>query len=352
LPFTKWFNNAHLFLNQNYYLFGACDYWQELFLTNTTKLYYIGRCHKKTLQNETTNIELDFTFNRTTDANNFLNINCIPVVNVEKEEITVDERNPVKDLSPDIGEFLNLLYDEENQHGYKNILIRQFNVERFNSYQLFEQMQEMLYRYHSDYYAFQTHRELKTGDILNNLQLIMEDMSHVVDKLDKKMHKDHYYAILTKSNQNVKKVDLQYLTTNGASSNGIRKNEKALKTPVALENSKTVLLLETKGGRDVVKNEAQKDDIAKYYHHTKDRLVTPVDIAMFIKTFYFENVRLGDEIENISIQHDDNHITVTVNLKDNSELKASDKREILSEMLQNKISLRTSGILPFHVKIL
>jgi len=352
LPFTKWFNNAHLLLNQNYYLFGACDYWQELFLTHSVQIYYIGRCYKKMSQNGSQDIELDFTFNKAIDSNNFMKINCIPIVNVEKEEVVIDERNPVRDLATDTGEFLNLLYNKENQKDYENILIRQFNVERYNSYQLFEQIQEMLYRYNSDYYAFQNNRELKTGDILNNLQHVMEDINNVVSKLDEKMRNDHYYAILTKNNPDIKKVNLQYLTTGGTSANGIRKDEKAIKAPVSLDNNKTVLLLETKGGKDAIKEENQKEDIAKYYHHTKDRLVTPADITIFIKTFYFENVRLEDEIENVYIQREDDHITVTVNLKENSDLKTSDKTAILSETLQNKISLRSSGILPFRVQIL
>jgi hypothetical protein len=348
LPFTNWFNNNHLFLNQNYYLFGSYDYWQEIFLNHSARLYYIGDCHT----NATTEIELDVTFNRTVNSNNFMKINCIPIVNVEKREVTIDERNPVKDLTPDSGEFLNLLYDKENQNDYENILIRQFNVERYNSYQLFEQLQEMLYRYNADYYAFQNNRELKTGDILNNLQNVMEDIDNVVSKLDEKMRQDHCYAILTKNNRNIKKVTLPYLTTNGASANGIRKGEKAAKTPVSLNNSETVLLFATQGGKDAVKDEMQKEDIANYYNHTHDRLVTPADIMVFIKTFYFENVKLIDEIENISIEREDEHITITVNLKINSNLKQTEKCELLAETLQNRIFLRSSGVLPFRVNIL
>jgi hypothetical protein len=362
LPFTKWFNNTHLFLNQNYYLFGAFDYWQEAFLNHAAKMYYVGDFHT---QNEATSnviphtanyiphttLELDVTFNTAINSNNFMKINCIPVVNVEKFEITVDERNPVRDLTADSGQFLNLIYNEAQQNDYENILIRQFNVERYNSHQLFEQMQEMLYRYNSDYYAFQNNRELRNGDILQNLQFVMEDIRNVVNKLDDKMLQEHYYAILTRNNPDIKKVDLKYLTTAGASANGIKKDEKAVKTPVSLNNSKTVLLLETKGGRDAVKDEAQKEALAKYYHHTKDRLVTPADIIIFVKTFYFENVKFGDEIENVSVKREDEHISVTVNLKVNSYLKASDKRTLLSKTLQNQISLRSSGILPFQVMI-
>jgi len=352
LPFTKWFNNSHFFLNQNSYLFGSFDFWQNIFLKNAVQIYYVGSYHTKKTQNEATLIELDVTFNRAISSNNFMKINCIPVVNVEKEGVTVDERNPVRDLTTNTGDFLNLLYDEDNQKDYENILIRQFNIERYNSYQLFEQMQEMLYRYNSDYYAFQNNRELKAGDILNDVQHVMEDIRNIVSKLDEKMLKDHYYAILTKNNPDVKKIDLKYLTTSGASANGIRKGEKATKAPISLNTAKTILLVETKGGRDAIKDESQKENIAKYYHHTKDRLVTPADIVVFIKTFYFENVTLKDEIENISIKREDTQLTVIVNLKINSYLRQSDRSAVLSEALQKEISLRSSGILPFRVEVL
>ena len=41
LPFTKWFNNNHLFIRENYHLFGNYDFWQEVFLVGNTQLFYI-----------------------------------------------------------------------------------------------------------------------------------------------------------------------------------------------------------------------------------------------------------------------------------------------------------------------
>ncbi|MDR2971050.1 MAG: type VI secretion system baseplate subunit TssF, partial [Bacteroidales bacterium] len=96
LPFTKWFNNKHLFLNQNYNLFGSYDYWQEIFLNHAVKLYYVGNFQTKISQDNPKEIELDVTFSCDVSSNNFMKINCIPVVNVEKEGVVVDERNPVK----------------------------------------------------------------------------------------------------------------------------------------------------------------------------------------------------------------------------------------------------------------
>jgi hypothetical protein len=353
LPFTKWFNNAHLFLEQNYYLFGTYDYWQEIFLTHYTPLFYIGQYDtKKTPLGGQTHIELEITFSKPVSTTNLLKINCIPLVNVDKKEITLDDRNPVKDLTSDTGQFLNLLCEEENKKDIENIFIRQHGVERYNSDQLFEQMQEILYRYNADYYAFQNIRELSATDKLENLQNVIDEIRGVVNKSEEKMIKDHYYAILKKNNNETKKVELKYLTTAGASANGIKEIEKTAKIPIALDINKTNLLLETKSGKNSITDETQKDDIAKYYFQTKDRLVTPADITIFIKTFYYEeDKKLNDEIENISIRHENEYIAVIINLKHDSFLKNSDKAESLAKVLQNKITLRSSGVLPFKVHI-
>jgi hypothetical protein len=141
------------------------------------------------------------------------------------------------------------------------------------------------------------------------------------------------------------------LTTCGASANGIRRDEKAVKASASLDNSKTILLLETKGGRNAINDETQKENIAKYYHHTRDRLVTPADIIVFIKTYYFENIKLGEEIENIAIHRDEEYFTITINLKIDSYFKKSGKSELLIETLLNKIKLKSSGVIPFRINI-
>jgi hypothetical protein len=296
---------------------------------------------------------LEISFNAPISAGNDIKINCIPVVNVEKNEVVLDERNPVKDLTPNFGEFLNLLCDKENEKELENVIIRHYGVERYNAAQLFDQIQEILYRYNTDYYAFQDIRELKNTDKLEDLENMIDDLRAIVYKSEERMLKDHHYAVLKKNNQGIKKIELKYLTTAGASANGIKKGEKATKIPTALDNNKTSLLFETKGGSDGIKDEAQKENISKYYFQTKDRLVTPADIIIFIKTFYYgENQSLGNDIENIHIERESDKMLIVIHLKNDSILKNTDKVPILEKMLQNKITLKSSGILPFRVSIL
>ena len=354
LPFTKWFNNAHLFLNQNYYLFGTCDYWQEIFLTSTAQLFYIGQYDTKSIPlNGQSNIELEITLSSYNDISDRLKINCIPVVNVEKKETVLNGRNPVQQLSSDAGEFLNLLYNKENIEEYTDsFFIRQHGVERYNPKQLLDQMQEILYRYGSDYYAFQSISELKNSDKLKQMQELIDEISGIMTKFENDRMKNHYYAVLKKNETETKNVHIEYLTTSGTAANGIKKDDKAAKAPNYLDKNKTALLIETKGGRNSITDETQKENIAKYYFQTKDRLVTQEDIRTFIKTFYYNgNSNLGNDIENITIERQSEHIAINIKLNSDSPLKNTDKPASLAETLQNKIMLKSTGIMPFHVTI-
>jgi len=350
-PFSGWFTNAHLFLDKNYYLFGTYDYWKELFLTHSSKLYYIGEYGKEIATKGETIFKLEITFNSPVNSNNILKINCIPIVNVEKKEITLDERNPVKDLSSETEDFLIFLYDKNFEKDMDNILIRQHGVERYNSAQLFEQLQEMLYRYYADYYAFQSIKDLSASDKLDVLKDIMDDFKGMVSKMEDKMVSEHFYALLKNTNNEVKRVDLKYITTCGAAGNEIKPYSKPVKAPVVCDTNKTSLLMETKGGRNSVKDKIQKEAIAKYYFQTKDRLVTPSDITVFINSFCFNEGILGNEIENISVNRKNDSIQISIKLKEDSVLHELENIGSLAETLQNKITMRSSGILPFKVII-
>ena len=352
LPFTKWFNNDHLFMEQNYYLFGTYDYWQEIFLTNICQLYYIDEYDTKDIPlTGETNVELEIVLSSPVDdINGKLKINCIPVVNVEKKEITLNSRNPIQNLSSDTDDFLNLLYDKEIGEDIDSFLIRQHGVERYNPKQLLEQMREMLYRYSSDYYAFQAISELRNSDKLKKMQEVMDEISDVVNKFENEQVKGYYYAVLKKNKVESKNIYLEYLTTSGTSANGIKKTEKASKAANWLDRNNTFLLHDTQSGRNTVTSDVQKEDISKYYFQTKDRLVTQADIRIFIKSFYYnENCKLGSVIKNITMERNPDYILIIINLDVDNTLNTD--KNFLAKTLQNKIMMKSASVMPFKVEI-
>jgi hypothetical protein len=345
LPFTGWFNNNHLLLSNNYHLFGSYDYWQEIFLTNQAQLFYVDEYDARKINfGSNKNIRLEIVFKETVDLDRCkVKINCIPVVNVEKKEITLNNSKPIQELTAENEEFLNLLMDEDVKdiEDYtKSFLIRRYGVERYNSNQLLLRLKDIFDQYISDCYAFQSISGLKNSDKLEKLQKIVEEIHGIVTK-NNNAGKSGFYALL-KLNEDLsvrkENIHIEFLCTSGESANGIKKDEKATKSIPGLDKDHTILLQETKGGKGEIKSENQKEEIAKYYSLTGDKLVTITDI----KSFCYKE--LEGQIRKIHIKKEQNNLVVEIELNEKI-----DKMIVSEAVLQKKIELRSIITIPVTV---
>ena len=350
LPFTKMFNNNHWFMKGNQTLFGTYDYWQEIFLTNSTNLYYIDNYNAEDLPFENEKeIELEIFFKENVENISEIKINCVPVIQVEKREICLSKTEPIKEMESENGEFLNLLApeNEDNFARYINsFLVRQFGTERYNPRMLLQQLQGIADRYISDYYAFQNIDGLKSGNKLNELKESVENLLNALEKnseennWSKETKKNNYYAVLRKNSGD--NLYISYLTTSGETANGIKKGEVATKVNSPLNKQKTKLLYDTSGGKNSITNELQKEDIAKFYIQTKDRIVTLADI----RAFCYKEIG-SNKIEKINIEKHCN--TLEINIKLNKSGK--NESQNLESILQKKLELHTNNNMKFQVII-
>jgi len=364
LPFTKWFNNNHLFFKENSHLFGDYDYWQEIFLVNNVQLFYIDRYDiKEFIFEEGKDIRLEILFKERIDPEKCnIQINCLPIVNVEKKEITLTESKPVQELVAGNGEFLNLLcchdFDKECdlQNYVNSFLIRQFGVERYNTRQLLEQLHDLSTRYVSDYYAFQYIDSVKDGNNYEKVNKIMQNLDNLretVEKINQDVLKkvenkvgDKYHAVLRLNGGlalKSKSVYLEYLCTMGSLSNGIKKGERPSKISLGFDRNETFLLQDVEGGRDSIKDEIQKENITRYYLLTKDRLVTLADV----RTFCYKEME--GQAEKIDVFKEGDTIRINIQLNEDFLFQNKDKLNFWAGALQKKVELRSSGILPYQV---
>lgn len=363
LPFTKWFNNNHLFIRENYHLFGNYDFWQEVFLVGNTQLFYIDSYNPKEFVFEKDrDIRLEIFFKNKIDPERCnVEINCIPVVNVERKEATFTSSKPIQELTAKDGEFLNLLYcdDFESttdlQEYFGSFLIRKFGIERYNTRELLRQLHDLSTRYVSDYYAFQHIDNIKddsNSDKINKIMKELDNLREIVEKTNEVVLKDknkvnnNYYAILrqnSKLSSKAEHVYLQYLCTSGSLPNGIKKNEKAARTSLGFDKNQTILLQDIEGGKDSISDEVKKENMTHYYLLTKDRLVTMADIRAFC------HKEMEGYAEKIDILKKDGVIKVTIKLDEDFLFQNKDKLESWAHALRKKIELRSSGILPYQV---
>ena len=87
-------------------------------------------------------------------------INCIPIVNVEMNNITLRNSDPIQSLSKG-KQFLNLYFEDADQINCDKFSLRNFGVERFNPEELLNQINRIVNKYATDYYAFKTISSLK-----------------------------------------------------------------------------------------------------------------------------------------------------------------------------------------------
>lgn len=353
LPFIEWFDNKKFPLKDHQFLFGNYEYWQNIFVNNNSNLFYIDDYDIKNIILPDNNIiELCLKIKSPNTEINLekdnIKINCIPVINVEKKEIELSDKEPIKALSTEQDIFLNLIYNSniKDIEKYTNsFIIRNYGVERYNQTQAISQLKDICQRYISDYYAFKSINGLKNSDKLDKIRTTLEEVFHIVNE-NKDLESSNNYAVfklnndLTIKNEN---IFIEYLSTSGEFGNGIKKDEKALSTPKFLDKMQTKLILDTKGGKNLVENEEEKNRIAKYYFLTKEKIVTQADIISFC---YKE---LGDNIKKIEVNKDYDKIKVDILLTDSYEIKSQNDADQISNSLQKKIEVYSTILIPIVV---
>jgi hypothetical protein len=350
LPFTDWFQHHYLLREENQLQYGNYDYWLEYLCKNHAYFFYINEYNCNRIKNTNTEPVFTIHFKNKPEFQYFQNraikINCLPVLNVLKQSVTLNNNEPIKKLSVDKNIFLNLLVNENTETDEDNFYIRHFGVERFNQEELLHRINDLFNRFITDYYAFKDIDELKKGDKLENLYKDFRDIWPVLMRNDNRNYSGAY-AIL-KLNKNLRyqhnNFRIEYLATSGEFANILKEGEKAGSVSEFLDKDGSVLLRDATGGREEEYNEEKLNHLARYNLLTKDKLITVSDLKAFC---YCE---LKNKIRNVSVQNTGKSIDIQIELKEDY---ASDSKEIsyYESSIKQKIKVRSLFSLPVCVTI-
>jgi len=350
LPFTDWFQHHYLLREENQLQFGNYDYWLEYLLKTHAYFIYIDEYDCNKIRNTSASPIFNIHFKNKLELNYFQNrtfrINCFPVLNVQKQTITLNNEDPIKKLSVERGVFLNLLIDDYTEKNEDNFLIRHYGIERFNQEELLFRINDLFNRFISDYYAFKEIEDLKKGDKLENLYRNFREIWPVLMRNDNRNYSG-VYAML-KLNKNLRfqhnNVRIEYLTTNCEMANNIPEGEKPGTASEFLDKGNTVLLRDTSGGREEEYNEETLNHLARYNLLTKDKLITVSDLKAFC---YRE---LGNKIQQLTVQYTGKRLDLSIRLKEEKQL-GQDEKMFYETLLQKKIKVRSLFSLPVVVTI-
>ena len=351
LPFTEWFQHHYLLSEDNQLQYGNYDYWLEFYLKNHINICYLNRYDCSKIKNTSTlpvftihfksYLELQYFWNRS------IRINCFPVINVQKHSVLLNNNDPIQKLTAEKGVFLNLLVGENMEKNEADFYIRHFGVERYHQEELLFQINDLFNRFISDYYAFKDIEEIKKGEKLENLYKDIRELWPVIMRNENRNYSG-VYAIL-KLNKNLRyqynNITVDYLTTNCVLANNIKEGEKATVASEFLDKARTVLLMDTSGGREEEYNEETLNRLARYNLLTKDRLITCSDLKAFC---YRE---LKNKIEDITVQNTGKKIDIQIIIKDEEGTYDPQDKFFHETLLKQKIKARSLFSLPIVVTI-
>ena len=194
---------------------------------------------------------------------------------------------------------------------------------------------------------------------MNEVRVLLNEIESIISK-NQSAYEGVYVMLQKHSNAYVSggqsRMAVSYLLTDGQQGNGLTPS-CAVKLPPIFDEAGSAIMLTTFGGRDEVTDEETLQQMASYYHLTRDRLITKFDI----KQFCYKELRGVYQIPkemvlDITFQPDicegQQKMVVSISLAQPQNLEIpEDFAQRVSTELQQKINLRTTGFCEFEVNV-
>lgn len=232
-------------------------------------------------------LRIDFPEGYVVPDNCEIQLNVIPVVNIELKSLTLTEDAPIAKL-PDNGDpfFLGVL------EPCNNFVIRDFDANCYNSGDLYRDVRNLYHRFFDDYFAFAEFNDIRDESTLIRLREVIKEIKKATTE---KPHKESgIYVTKTwiEDNDNdycnTADVDVDYLVTQGEKGNSPKKGDKMENREKPIFEKDVKVVVSAMGGADKAsdKKDMNKElgrELLRYYSLTGDRLYTKMDIDAFLR---------------------------------------------------------------------
>lgn len=349
----------------------------DLFARQNIRLF-VFRYHGpvRYLSTETDVIDLIFEFSGVSERFVFdkqhLSLNPVVLVNAQMHQTTLSGQTPIARVAGyDKGEdHVNLQFlhavrpSEEQLYGNSLIEVRRVAADRFNQGRLVRLLNSLIARYHSDFYAFQGLQGF-SGD--KTMQALQETLIRLMDisKKDQFRQVPGVYLLLRNLHlieTGKGSVDVNYLTTAGASVNASLNVESTFAVPGGLSATQTRQIANPVMGKDELSEEAALASLSRYYIATNDRIVTLADIKLFCYNELLTRYGIvRDMVKSLTVNRRQQldrrgcgyEIVVEIVLADNPFIKRSfaEKASRVEILMQKMIEVRSTNIYPVIVTL-
>lgn len=304
-----------------------------------------------------------------------LRLNTVLLANARQHSVTLTATNPIARVAGYDAQtaeatiygqqFLHALRPSDDQlYGDIPVEVRRVAADRYNQGALVRQLNNMLGKYYTDYYAFQNIQEAANDKVMRELAEMLTRLKGSAQQ-DEARSVPGVYLMLRPENRTMAggtSVDVGYVTTLGADINALMSTASSFVPPSGLDIEKTRQIATPMPGFNEIRDARGQASLRRYFMATRDRLVTKADIKQFC---YHELLtRYGiirEMVKSITVSHRQQfgkrlsgyEILVEIVLIDNAFIKRgfADKLDETEILFKSMMNVRSSNIYPIQVRI-
>ena len=236
-------------------------------------------------------LRLDFAKGYVIPENCTIEVNAVPVVNVDVNTLTLTQSSPIAKLQKKDNSFFLQVIETSNS-AYKQgfnmtedeIIIRDFDASCYNDGNLYRDVRNLYNRFIDDYYAFIEYNGIKDGDTIRTLRETINKIGKSVGTQNAKYKFDSgTYAMKNMSlYPPTSSTKVSYLTTMGKAGNMPKIGDTLENKKLPAVEKDLKIIVPAMGGADKCTAD-QKYELLRYYSMTNDRLYTVKDIDAFLR---------------------------------------------------------------------
>lgn len=207
-------------------------------------------------------------------------LNCVPVVNVQKNTQQLSLSNPVQKINIEKGFFLTTILNDGSETS--PFVVRKVGTSRISPQQWMRRMTNLLDQYNAHYSVMD---QLLDEKLKRTMQPFIAALKQNISEQRVSADDSLYLVLKNKMSQSVSAC---WLSTLGSAANGLDSDDAfEVCSSAEIDTEKTRLVGTTSGGRDPINDIEHKRKAMRYYQVSRDRIVSKYDIILFCRTKLF-----------------------------------------------------------------
>ena len=240
-------------------------------------------------------LRLEFASDYIVPDNCRVEINVLPVTNVDVNQVMLTSSQPIAKLQKQDGDYFLCVVESSTaaqSQGFgandSEFVIRDFDASCYNNGDLYREVRNLYNRFVDDYYAFIEYNGIKDGETIRTLRATINALGKSV-KTDNRRYR---FDSGTYAMRNISQEDqanavstsslVRFMTTNGSSGNALRPGMTVECRRAASLEREALVLVGGMGGCDKATAD-QRYELLRYHTLTNDRLFTRMDIDAFLR---------------------------------------------------------------------